>query len=266
MARIGRPRQSSVSARTSKKTKLTTSGWPAWDVQAEEFLDGIRHWVNKGGDDSFVAFHADFLSILDVFLDQLINWTEQTDAQELRRWAGQALAERLQFLKSQERDWRVRNSAFCATRTQFGDRRHSRSPRAYLGWLAGDYLSEVMNEKRIAPLFLRRPPIIGIGTKSAADRLELPNEDKRWLKRLSDLPNFSRDAASEWAEAVYEKMEQDEESILQSPEMQANRSRDSQRRHSGKLRLYDYKRTIIQAVIKQALKPVGSVRGVTRPS
>src|SRR6266513_2824407 len=100
-----------------KHDQLTVSRWPIWEWKAQRFLDGIKHWIEKGDENGFVAFHADFLSILDKFLSQLINWTEDADSEDVKQWAGRAMAERLQFLKSQERDWRVENSAFAETRT-----------------------------------------------------------------------------------------------------------------------------------------------------
>jgi hypothetical protein len=76
-----------------------TSGWPMWDLESEKILSGIRHWVQKGDDEeSDVAFHHDFLRILDAFMSQLITWTEQRDLPEVHEWAGRALADRLQFL------------------------------------------------------------------------------------------------------------------------------------------------------------------------
>jgi hypothetical protein len=87
-----------------------TSGWPMWDLEAEKTLNGIRHWVQRGGDESHVAY-ADFLHILDLFLSQLINWTEQRDLLEVREWAGRTLVDRLQLLWTQKGDWCIENEA-----------------------------------------------------------------------------------------------------------------------------------------------------------
>jgi hypothetical protein len=241
-----------------------TSGWPAWDLEAKEILSGIRHWVQKGGDESEVAY-ADFLQILDVFLSQLIEWAEQKDSTELRDWAGWALADRLQFLSTQKGDWCSENQGFKKRWAEFADRRRARSPRSYLGWLAGDYLRRLANERIISGVLLS--PVSEDKPETFAELSNYSEERKAWLKKLSALRNFSPESAPQWAQVVFEKMEQDEQKILNSPQMGKCQTRDStQRRPSGKVRLYDFKPTIVKAVVSLALKPVGHIRGITRPA
>ena len=90
---------------------MNSKGYPAWDLKAKQILNGIRKWVKKRGDAGEVAFD-DFLQILDAFLSQLIEWAEQKDSTELRDCAGSALADRLQFLSAQQRDWCTENEGF----------------------------------------------------------------------------------------------------------------------------------------------------------
>lgn len=70
---------------------------------------------------------------------------------EVKSWAGTALAERLRFLSSEEKEWGEGNEAFAAAEKQFGDRRRARTPLSYLGWLAGDYVRVIDHDRRIRP-------------------------------------------------------------------------------------------------------------------
>jgi hypothetical protein len=222
-----------------------TSGWPMWHFEADKILSGIHHWVQRGGDESDVAF-ADFLQILDAFVSQLIKWGEQNELPELREWAGQALADRLQFLWTQKGDWCSENEGFQKRWAEFGDKRRTRSPRSYLGWLAGDYLRKLMHRRTLAGV--------------------LPQERISYLKELAALPDFSPESALKWGEFVFERMEEDEQKIMNSPVLRKCQTRDSrERRRSGAVRLYDFKQTIVKAIVSLASKPVGHIRGITRP-
>ena len=207
-----------------------------------------------------------FLRILDVFLSQLIDWAEQTDPpnRELRKWAGEALAERLLFLSAQSDQWYDTNEGFKKRRAEFPDRRHARSPRSYVSWLAGDYLRKLMEERRIADLVLS--PLQALHGSSVAQLACFPDERVSWLKRLLALRDFASNPAS-WTDVVYERMQQDEQYILNLPQMRECSSRDSrQRRRSGEVRLYDFKPTITDAVMRLASKKSGSFRGIMRPA
>src|SRR5262245_46878584 len=241
-----------------------TSGWPTWDLEAEKILKGIRYWVQKGGEEGEVAY-VDFLKILDAFVSQLIDWTEQEDLPEIRQWAGRELADRLQFLWTQRSDWCSENEGFQKRWSEFADKRHVRSPRSYIGWLTGDYLRELHHERLIAGALLS-PSETGKKSASIAEVSGYPNERILWLKKLCALSNFSPKSALEWATIVFERMQEDERKILDSPEMRKCKTRDSsERRRSGEIRLYDFKKTIIEAVVRLASKPVGQIRGITRP-
>jgi hypothetical protein len=124
-----------------------TSGWPTWDLEAEKILNGICHWAQKGDEEGDVAFD-ELLRILDAFLSQLINWTEQKNPSELSQWAGRALADRLQFLWTQKGDWQSKNEGFKKRWDEFADKRQVRSPLSHVGWLAGDYLRRLTHEPR----------------------------------------------------------------------------------------------------------------------
>jgi len=259
-------------------------GWPAWEQQAEQILTSIRAYVFQPnaigivalgqaivlrGDkrNSDVALQS-FLQIVDAFLSQLITWAEQTDPpnRELRNWAGERLFERSQFILAQQRDWRDKNEGFRKRRAEFGDRRHARAPLSYIAWVAGDYLDAVIKERGAAYLLLSPPPTEENGV-SVAQLLGYSEERVSWLKKLVALPPFSADSARQWAEVVFERMERDEEKILNAPQMRECNSRDSrERRPSGDVRLYDFKKTINGAIIRQVSKPVGSIRGITRPT
>jgi hypothetical protein len=239
-----------------------TSGWPMWDLQAEEILSGIRHWVQTGDDEERdVAFHHDFLRILDAFLSQLINWTEQRDRPEVHAWAGRALADRLQFLWTQKGDWCSENEGFQKRWAEFADKRHARSPRSFLGWLAGNYLRKLTHQRILAGVLLSS---FEMAKKSAS---EAEKERISDLKKLTALQDFSPQSAPEWAELVFERMQQDEQEILNSPVLQKCQTRDSrERRRSGAVRLYDFKKTIVGAVVSLASKPIGHIPGITRPA
>jgi len=241
-----------------------TSGWPMWDFEAEKILSGIRHWVQIGGDESHVAY-ADFLQILDAFVSQLIDWTEQRDLPELREWAGRALADRLQFLWTQKGDWCSENEGFQKRWAEFADRRHARSPRSYLGWLAGDYLRTLTHRRMLAEVLLSS---LETAKKSASvGEVAALRERISSLKELTALPHFSPESAMKWAEFVFERMQDNEQEILNSPQMRKCQTRDSrERRRSGAVRLYDFKQTIIGAVVGLASKPIGQIRGITRPA
>ena len=255
-------REASTSEENLKQKKgMNGKGYPAWDLKAEQVLNGIREWVKKGGDAGEVAFD-DFLQVLDAFLSQLIEWTEQKDSIELREWAGWALAERLQFLSTQEREWCNDNKGFEKRQMQFGDRRHARAPLSYLGWLAGDYLRKLVSERRQAALLLA-PVHDGKSTAELAGYSKKRKDRLKWLLKLDD---FSPESATDWGEAVFKEMEAHEEIILNSPQMRTRISRDSrERRKSGEVRLYDFKPTIVRAVGRLAAKPPGQIRGITRP-
>ena len=194
-----------------------TSSWPMWDLEAEKILSGIRHWVQRGGDESDVAY-ADFLHILDFFLSQLINWTEQRDLREVREWAGRDLADRLQFLWTQKGDWCSENEGFNKRWIELGDKRHTRSPRSYLGWLAGDYLRKLIHERLVAGVMLSSSET-GNGSASIAEVSGYSKERILYLKMLTALPDFSPESAPKWAEIVFEIMQQDEQAILNAPAM-----------------------------------------------
>ena len=84
---------------------------------------------------------------------------------------------------------------------------------------------------------------------------------------LTALPDFSPESAPKWAEIVFEIMQQDEQAILNAPAMRKCQTRDSrERRRTGEVRLYDFKKTIIEAVVSLASKPIGQIRGITRPA
>jgi hypothetical protein len=269
---------------TNNESARVQGGWPAWDHQADQILNSIRTHVFqpsaigivalgqalvlRGDKNNSYAALDSFLGILGAFLSQLIDWAEQTDPpnRELRKWAGEALADRLQFLLAQQRDWRDKNEGFRKRRAEFEDRRHARSPRSYLSWWAGDYLDALIKE-RGAAWFLLSPPPGDENGASVAQLLGYPEERVLWLKKLVALPAFSPDSARQWADVVFERMERDEQEILNSPQMRACNSRDSRRRRRSRVvRLYDFKKTIIGGVIRLASKPVGSIRGITRPA
>jgi hypothetical protein len=236
-----------------------------WDLEAEKILSGVRHWVQRGDDEkSDVAFHHDFLRILDAFLSQLIDWTEHRDLPEVHEWAGRALADRLQFLWTQMGYWCSENEGFNKRWMEFADRRHARSPRSYLGWLAGDYLRKLAHQRMLAGVLLSSYET----AMKSARRAEIAEYKKRisHLKKLADLQDFSPQSAPHWAELVFEKMQQDEQQILNSQEMRKCQTRDSrERRPNGKVRLYDFEKTIVGAVVRLASKPIGHTRGITRP-
>ena len=148
----------------------------------------------NGGDEErkarIVILHHDFLRILDAFLSQLINWTEQRDLPEVHEWAGRALADRLQFLWTQKGDWCSENEGFNKRWMEFGDKRHARSPRSYLGWLAGDYLRKLIHERVIAGVMLS-PSETEKESASFAEIAAYPKERISWLKKLVALPDFS---------------------------------------------------------------------------
>jgi hypothetical protein len=242
-----------------------TSGWPMWDLEAEKILSGIRHWVQTGNEEeSDVAFNHDFLRILDAFLLQLINWIEQTDLPEVHEWAGRALADRLQFLWTQKGDWHSENEAFNKRWKEFADRRHARSPRSYLGWLAGDCLRKLAHQRILAGVLLSSYETAK-KSASGAEMAELKERISQ-VKELIALPAFSPESALRWAEVVFERMQQAEQGILNSPVLQKCQTRDSrERRPTGRVRLYDFKKTIIGAVVRLASKAPGHIRGITRP-
>jgi len=241
------------------------SGWPMWDLETEKILSGIRHWIQRGGEESYLAY-TDFLQILDGFVSQLIEWTKQKDLPELREWAGRELADRLQFLWTQKGDWCSENEGFQKRWAEFGDKRRTRSPRSYLGWVAGDYLRKVHHERIIAGLLLS-PSETGKNSANIAEVAGYSEERIAGLEKLRALPNFSPESALQWANIVFERIQQDEAEILNSPEMRKCKTRDSsERRRSGKIRLYDFQGTIVGAVKRLALKPSGQVRGITRPA
>jgi len=258
-------------------------GWPAWELEADQILSSIRTHVfqpnaigivalgqavvlrgNKYN--SYVALDA-FLHILDDFLSQLIDWAEQTDPPntELRKWAGEALADRLQFLLAQQPDWYIENEGF--RERQPSDRRHARTPLSYLGWLSGDYLRALILKRRAAGLLLLPAPGSAGNSMTFAELLNYSEKRISWLRKLNALPDFSRESSLQWANVVFERMRQDEQKILDAPEMRNRKTRDStETRRSGKVRLHDLKRTITKAVIRLASKPVGTVCGITRPA
>jgi hypothetical protein len=258
--------------------------WPAWEQEAEQILTSIRTHVFQPnaigivalgqavvmrGDksNSDVALHS-FLRILDMFLSQLIHWVEQTDPpnRELRKWAGEALANRSQFLLAQQRDWQDTNEGFRKRRAEFGDRRHARLPRSHIAWVAGDYLDALIRERGAACLLLS-PPRGDENGGYFAQILGYSAEQVSWLKKVVALPAFCEDSAHEWADVVFERMQKDEQKILSSPPMRECNSRDSrERRGSGEVRLYDFKKTIVEAVVRLASRPVGYIRGLTRPA
>lgn len=257
-----------------------TSGWPMWDLEAEKILSGIRahifdpsaigivalgqRAVQKGENNSDIAFH-DFLQILDAFLSQLVQWAEWKELGELHNWAGQALADRLQFLWTQKGDWCSENEGFQKRWAEFADRRHARSPRSYLGWLAGDYLRKLTHRRMLAEVLLSS---LEAAKKSASvGEVAALKERISSLKELTALPHFSPESAMKWAEFVFERMQQAEQEILNSPGLRKCQTRDSrERRRSGAVRLYDFKQTIIGAVVRLASKPIGQIRGITRPA
>lgn len=94
----------------------------------------------------------------------------------------------------------------------------------------------------------------------------LSKERVSYLKELAALPDFSPESALEWGEFVFERMQEHEQEILNSPMLRKCRTRDStERRRSGTVRLYDFKQTIVKAIVSLASKPIGHIRGITRP-
>src|SRR4030095_1620517 len=149
-------------------------------------------------------------------------------------------------------------------RAEFGDRRQARSPLSHIAWVAGDYLDALIKERRDACLELSPAPGAENGA-SFAQLLDYSEERVSWLKKLVALPAFSADSACQWADVVFERMQKDEQKILNSPQMRECNSRDSrERRRNGEVRLYDFKKTIVEAVVRLASKPVGHIRGITR--
>jgi hypothetical protein len=271
-----------INGKEDNKSSRKLDGWPAWGLQSEQILDSIRaHVFHPGaigtvalgqssvlkGDNSNDIVFADFLQIFDVLLSQLIRWVEQKEMGELHKWAGKALAERLQFLLAQQQDWCLENQRF-AERWSL-DRRHVRPPRSYLGWLAGDYLRALIVERRVAGLLLMPP--LGAADEdnpaTVAELLNYPEKRISWLRRLRALPDFSRDSAPKWADVVFDRMRQDEQKILATPDMRNRKTREStKRRRNGKVRLGDLKRTVTKAVMSMASKAAGTIRGITRPT
>jgi hypothetical protein len=262
-------------------------GWPAWEFNAKQILDSICEHVRRRGENRVFAV-ADFVKILDLFLSQLINWAEQKKSVELRNWAGMILADRVQFLFAQHRDWHNGNEGFKKRQNEFGDRRGARTPREYLAWLAGDYLRALVSERLHAAIRLSPPP----GEPDGPTTAELLDDSKEyisWLRRLRDMPDFGPACAKQWADIVFERMQHDEHKILNSTEMRNRKPRPdiaARRSHtriivrSGKLsvkpnkhcpldakvRLHQFHSTIIRAVVSLASKPVGNTRGITRPA
>jgi hypothetical protein len=121
----------------SNKGPRQRGSWPAWEQHAEQILNGIREHVRRNDEHTAPAL-AEFLQILDNFLSQLIHWVEQTEppARELRKWAGYALAERLQFLSAQQDYWCTQNEG-CKKeeRSSETDAKRDRRFRISLGWL-----------------------------------------------------------------------------------------------------------------------------------
>ena len=107
----------------------------------------------------------------------------------------------------------------------------------------------------------------GKESASIAEVSGYPNERSSHLQNLAALPDFSPESAPQWAELVFERMQQDEQAILNAPAMRKCQTRDSrERRGNGEVRLYDFKTTIVGAVVRLASKPTGHIRGITRPA
>jgi|SRR5579884_373005 len=195
--------------------------------------------------DRAYGYFCAFRLLIHRSVSQLIDWTEKTDsASWLNGWAGEALAELLRFLSSQEQFWR-QNKKFDDVLQRFGDRRKARAPESYIAWLAGDYVRAIDGEWGCAALHLRSPAM-----------LFYSRERKRWLKKLAKLPAFSPASADEWGEIVYQEMLKDKEKIMGQPEMH---------KATSYVGFCDFRKTILRAVKSLARKPRGQVRGVTRP-
>ncbi len=227
-------------------------------------LEQLAKLIEGGQLESINFFHWGFLRVLDEALSRLIRWTEDTTKGDLQNWAGQALAERLRFLSSQEGEWIACNSAFAETQKRFGDRRKARTPLSFLGWLAGDYVRVIENDRHVADQLLVRRTI-GRTRKSIADLSKYSDERKTYLKKVVALDPLSPTSAPAWAQIVFKRMLTDEEEILATPEMKGVRTRDGERRKNRRVKLADCKPTIFRAVTTLASKPRGGVRGITRP-
>jgi hypothetical protein len=233
---------------------------PAWELHAKQSITGLRRWVERNDDIGFAIFHTDFLNILHAFVSQLINWAEQEKRQKLRDWAGVALADLLQFLAAQQRDWSNDNNAFAQ---RYSDKRKARPPRSYLGWKAGDYLRRLTKERLVAGVLLLPASPRGVPFAQLA---HYSDQRIKRLEMLRALPDFNSQSAPQWAEAVFQEMKRNKTSILNDPAIRGSKSYESsQRRADGKLRLDDYKRTIRDAIVRLSKKPPGLIRGITRP-
>jgi hypothetical protein len=283
-------------------------GRPAWEYNAKLIIDAIHAWLyshtdaigipalggmaERGAVGPLVALHA-LVRIYDLFQSKLIDLVEQKSpliGEDLRELAGRELVDRIQFTSTQQEYWSAINNGFKKRRAEFGDRRGVRAPLSHLGWLAGDYLRALMRERLVAQVLLLPLSKGADGTErgSVVEFRGYPEERVLWLKKLCALADFGPDSAREWAQVVFERMQQDEEKILNSPEMRKCKPRpdiadrrsekryivrsgklsekdNKHRGRNGKVRLYQFQSTIVDAVLRLASKPPGSVRGITRP-
>lgn len=244
--------------------KRERRGIPMPDWKSREGLRQLARLIEPFDRNGERFFHIGFLPLVDDVLGQLVRWTEEASSDELRRRAGEALAERVRFVATQQKQWADINEGF---RAMFGDKRGARGPLG-IGWLVSTYVRAI-NDERVPASIAVMPDLAEGG--SVADVLGYPAERKSWLQKVAALPDLSPGSAKKWGEVVYERMKMDAPTIMASSEMRGRTSyRGLQRKEqrvtdSDAARFSDFKEAITDAVHTLARKPRGSVPGVTRP-
>ncbi len=211
--------------------------------------------------DSFVVFHKDFLPVVDAVLSKLITWAEGEASHDLKRWAGRALADRVRAVSAQEKRWRDTNPAFEERTIEFGagDKRGARAPECEIAWLSGDYLRELESRRSVIQRYAAVP---------VADVFPGFEQQGGWREKLIALPIFDEHSWPQWAKTVYERMCENEDEILARMESKgAPLTRDAceRRGETKRVRLYDYIPNINAAIKSLAAKPIGTIRGITKP-
>ncbi|MEO5717423.1 MAG: hypothetical protein ABIR29_02500, partial [Chthoniobacterales bacterium] len=206
-------------------------------------------------------------------IDHLIRWTEHATTPKLKRAAGEALAERIRFLSSQQGAWKAGNAGFASRETDFSDKRGARSPLGYLGWLTDDYVRRIDKERRSAAYQLNTP--IPGTDETMADIKRYSERKRTWLADVAELKDLCPESADKWIPVVIQLMLEDEDEIL--VEMEAlgyTKQERLKHRHTADqkhplrpapLQLGDYDKTIKRAVRALAKKPKGPTRGIMRP-
>ncbi|MEO5753426.1 MAG: hypothetical protein ABIR38_01835 [Chthoniobacterales bacterium] len=265
--------KSPVEEEPSKPSKeRVRGGAPAPEIKCEEGLRSLVELVEKG--DQYSGLHYnDFLKVLDIAIDHLILWTEHATTPKLKWEAGEALAERIRFLSSQQVAWEAGNAGFAKREEDFGDKRGARTPLGYLGWLTDNYVRRVNEQRRFAA-FKLHTPIRGTD-KTMADMKGYSAEERKWLADVAELKDLCPGSTDKWIPVVLQLMLEDEDEILVEMKALGYTKQDrlkhrhkSDPKHPNRpapMRLGDYEKTIQRAVRSLAKKPKGPVRGIMRP-